>query len=148
MVRYALNPRPCTVPAPSWITSVDHKFHVHLVSDSTGETLNAMTNAALAQFENVDVMVHPYALVRAEAQLTRALDHIAILPVTPLEDMAITETEEMTRELRDEANLGGQAQPVCRTGRPGFVGRFCHRQSGRRRRGFARWAACPTIAQG
>ena len=59
---------------------MDHKFHVHLVSDSTGETLNAMANAALAQFENVDVMVHPYALVRAEAQLTRALDHIAILP--------------------------------------------------------------------
>jgi len=59
---------------------VDHKFHIHLVSDSTGETLNAMANAALAQFENVDVMVHPYALVRADAQLTRALDHIAIIP--------------------------------------------------------------------
>jgi [pyruvate, water dikinase]-phosphate phosphotransferase / [pyruvate, water dikinase] kinase len=59
---------------------VDHKFHIHLVSDSTGETLNAMTNAALAQFENVEVMIHPYALVRAQAQLTRALDHIAIMP--------------------------------------------------------------------
>ena len=59
---------------------MDHKFHVHLVSDSTGETLNAMANAALAQFENVDVMIHPYALVRAEAQLNRALDHIAIMP--------------------------------------------------------------------
>jgi regulator of PEP synthase PpsR (kinase-PPPase family) len=59
---------------------VDHKFHIHLVSDSTGETLNAMANAALAQFENVEVMVHPYALVRAQAQLTRALDHIAIMP--------------------------------------------------------------------
>jgi regulator of PEP synthase PpsR (kinase-PPPase family) len=59
---------------------VDQKFHIHLVSDSTGETLHAMANAALAQFDNVDVMVHPYALVRAEAQLVRALDHIAILP--------------------------------------------------------------------
>ena len=59
---------------------MDHKFHIHLVSDSTGETLNAMANAALAQFENVDVMVHPYALVRAKHQLTRALDHIAIMP--------------------------------------------------------------------
>ena len=59
---------------------MDHKFHIHLVSDSTGETLNAMATAALAQFENVNVMVHPYALVRAEAQLTRALDHIAIMP--------------------------------------------------------------------
>jgi regulator of PEP synthase PpsR (kinase-PPPase family) len=69
---------------PIWLTTldnaVDQKFHIHLVSDSTGETLNAMTNAALAQFENVDVMVHPYALVRAQAQLVRALDHIAIMP--------------------------------------------------------------------
>ncbi|HEY0267522.1 MAG TPA: kinase/pyrophosphorylase, partial [Rhizomicrobium sp.] len=59
---------------------MDHKFHIHLVSDSTGETLNAMANAALAQFEDVDVMIHPYALVRSEFQLVRALDHIAIMP--------------------------------------------------------------------
>jgi regulator of PEP synthase PpsR (kinase-PPPase family) len=59
---------------------VDRKFHVHLVSDSTGETLHAMATAALAQFENVDVRVHPYALVRSDHQLTRALDHVAINP--------------------------------------------------------------------
>jgi regulator of PEP synthase PpsR (kinase-PPPase family) len=61
-------------------TSVDHIFHIHLVSDSTGETLHAMATAALAQFEDVNVRVHPYALVRSEHQLTRALDHIAIMP--------------------------------------------------------------------
>src|SRR4051812_86397 len=72
-----VNPASCGLVADE---AVDHKFHIHLVSDSTGETLNAMANAALAQFENVNVMVHPYALVRAEAQLTRALDHIAIMP--------------------------------------------------------------------
>ena len=55
-------------------------FHVHLVSDSTGETLNALANAALAQFEDVDVQIHFYALVRSEHQLTRALDHIATAP--------------------------------------------------------------------
>lgn len=60
--------------------TVNHKFHVHLVSDSTGETLHAMANAALAQFENVDVQVHAYAMVRSEHQLSRALDHIAIVP--------------------------------------------------------------------
>jgi len=59
---------------------VDQKFHLHLVSDSTGETLNAMVNAALAQFENVDVRIHSYALVRSEHQLSRALDHIAVAP--------------------------------------------------------------------
>jgi regulator of PEP synthase PpsR (kinase-PPPase family) len=59
---------------------VEKKFHIHLVSDSTGETLNALANAALAQFENVDVQVHFYALVRGEHQLARALDHITISP--------------------------------------------------------------------
>lgn len=56
------------------------KFHVHLVSDATGETLNAIANAALAQFEGADVQVHSYALVRSEHQLQRSVDHIAISP--------------------------------------------------------------------
>ncbi len=55
-------------------------FHIHLVSDATGETLNAIVNAALAQFEGVDVKVHSYALVRSEHQLHRSVDHIAISP--------------------------------------------------------------------
>ena len=59
---------------------MEKKFHVHLISDSTGETLNALANAALAQFENVDVQIHFYALVRSEHQLARALDHITIAP--------------------------------------------------------------------
>jgi len=59
---------------------VDRKFHLHLISDSTGDTLNAMANAAMAQFENVDVQIHSYALVRSEHQLTRALDHVATAP--------------------------------------------------------------------
>ena len=59
---------------------MEKKFHIHLVSDSTGETLNALANAALAQFENVDVQVHFYALVRTEHQLARALDHVTIAP--------------------------------------------------------------------
>ena len=59
---------------------MDKKFHIHLVSDSTGETLNALANAALAQFENVDVQVHFYSLVRTERQLAKALDHTTMTP--------------------------------------------------------------------
>jgi len=59
---------------------VEKKFHIHLISDSTGETLNALVNAALAQFENVNVQVHFYALVRSEHQLSRAMDHLTIAP--------------------------------------------------------------------
>jgi hypothetical protein len=55
-------------------------FHVHLVSDSTGETLNAMARAACARFNNVLEIEHIYALVRSPAQLERALIEIANAP--------------------------------------------------------------------
>src|SRR5271165_5768961 len=58
------------------IGSVDRRFHVHLVSDSTGETLNAIAKAALAQFDDVLVHEHSYALVRSQRQLQRAIEHI------------------------------------------------------------------------
>jgi len=59
---------------------VGTQFHVHLVSDATGETLNAITRAALAQFEGVVVNEHFYALVRSERQLQRAIEHIQAEP--------------------------------------------------------------------
>lgn len=55
-------------------------FHVHLVSDSTGETLNAMARAVCARFNNVLEIEHIYALVRSPAQLERALAEIANAP--------------------------------------------------------------------
>ena len=55
---------------------MEKNVHVHLLSDSTGETLNAIVNAALAQFEGVAVNTHAFALVRSELQLQRALDQI------------------------------------------------------------------------
>lgn len=51
-------------------------FHIHLVSDATGETLNAIAKAATAQFEGVDVRDHFYALVRSQRQLERVMEHI------------------------------------------------------------------------
>jgi regulator of PEP synthase PpsR (kinase-PPPase family) len=55
-------------------------FHVHLVSDSTGETLNALARAACARFTNVLPIEHIYALVRSARQLDRALEEIANAP--------------------------------------------------------------------
>ena len=55
-------------------------FHVHLVSDSTGETLNALARAACARFTNVLPIEHIYALVRSPRQLERALEEIANAP--------------------------------------------------------------------
>jgi [pyruvate, water dikinase]-phosphate phosphotransferase / [pyruvate, water dikinase] kinase len=55
-------------------------FHVHLVSDSTGETLNAMARAVCARFNNVLPIEHIYALVRSQRQLSRALEEIGNAP--------------------------------------------------------------------
>ena len=47
--------------------------HLHLVSDSTGETLIAVSRAAAAQYQDVTVIEHVYPLVRTRAQLERAI---------------------------------------------------------------------------
>lgn len=56
------------------------EFHLHLVSDATGETLNAVAKAASAQFEGVRLQEHFYALVRSERQLDRVMAHIREQP--------------------------------------------------------------------
>jgi len=55
-------------------------FNVHLVSDSTGETLNAVMRAACAQFDNIAPLEHNYYLVRSPKQLERVLKEIENAP--------------------------------------------------------------------
>ena len=55
-------------------------FHIHLVSDSTGETLNAMAKAVCARFDNVLPIEHIYSLVRSPRQLERVLHEIEGAP--------------------------------------------------------------------
>ncbi len=55
-------------------------FHVHLVSDSTGETLVAMMKASTAQFRSATALEHLHALVRSEAQLEQSLETIEAKP--------------------------------------------------------------------
>lgn len=55
-------------------------FHLHLVSDSTGETLIAVSRAATAQYEGISAIEHVYPLVRTTAQLERAISEIEVEP--------------------------------------------------------------------
>jgi [pyruvate, water dikinase]-phosphate phosphotransferase / [pyruvate, water dikinase] kinase len=55
-------------------------FHVHLISDSTGETLNALAKAAAARFEGILPIEHIYVLIRSEKQLDRAMAEIESFP--------------------------------------------------------------------
>jgi [pyruvate, water dikinase]-phosphate phosphotransferase / [pyruvate, water dikinase] kinase len=51
-------------------------FHLHLVSDSTGETLITVGRAATALYEGISPIEHVYPLVRTDRQLDRAIADI------------------------------------------------------------------------
>jgi [pyruvate, water dikinase]-phosphate phosphotransferase / [pyruvate, water dikinase] kinase len=55
-------------------------LNVHLVSDSTGETLNAVLRAVAPLFEGVTPLEHSYYLVRSRRQLDRVLAEIESAP--------------------------------------------------------------------
>ncbi|MBT8472474.1 MAG: kinase/pyrophosphorylase [Marinicaulis sp.] len=55
-------------------------FHVHLVSDSTGETLNAMLKATASQFAAAKPLEHIFALVRSRTQMEKTLAAIEASP--------------------------------------------------------------------
>lgn len=45
------------------------RLDIHLVSDSTGETLNHVARACTAQFEDVEIVQHTWSLIRTERQM-------------------------------------------------------------------------------
>lgn len=51
-------------------------FHMHLISDATGETLNTVARAATAQYAEYRPIEHIYALIRTPKQLNRVLEDI------------------------------------------------------------------------
>jgi regulator of PEP synthase PpsR (kinase-PPPase family) len=55
-------------------------FHVHLISDATGETLLNVARAAAAQYTNSRAIEHMHALVRTERQLDRVVAEIEETP--------------------------------------------------------------------
>jgi hypothetical protein len=51
-------------------------FDIHMVSDSTGETVSSVMRSVMSQFEKVEVEEHTWALVRTEGQMDRVLQSI------------------------------------------------------------------------
>ncbi|TAL79174.1 MAG: kinase/pyrophosphorylase [Beijerinckiaceae bacterium] len=69
-------------------------FHLHLISDATGETLIAVSRAVAAQFDGAFSMEHLYPLVRSQAQLDKAISEIEASPglvLFTLVDLALVE---------------------------------------------------------
>jgi regulator of PEP synthase PpsR (kinase-PPPase family) len=52
----------------------DNIFHLHMVSDATGETLETMAKAALVQFEGLEVKKHFWPMIRSGVQVERLVE--------------------------------------------------------------------------
>jgi regulator of PEP synthase PpsR (kinase-PPPase family) len=82
-----------------------HRLNLHLVSDATGETLNSIARATVAQFEHAHILHHRWSLVRTRFQLHRVLEGIAAEPGPVLSTL-------VERSLRAELEAGCQRNGV------------------------------------
>ena len=67
------------------------EFHLYLVSDATGETVESVARACLAQFEHVHSVEHAWNLVRSRSQIDDVISDIEDRPGFVLYTLVNTE---------------------------------------------------------
>ncbi len=79
-------------------------FHLHLISDATGETLTTMAKAAAVQYSQVRPIEHVHPLVRTPKQLERVLKEVeqspGIVLYTTVKKELIEQIERRCRDLK------------------------------------------------
>ena len=83
------------------------KINLHLISDSTGETIGSIARAVLSQFKNVETNDFVWSLTRTKTQLDKALEAINQYPGIVLYTIM---QEELVEELRKKCH---QLQLPC-----------------------------------
>lgn len=73
-------------------------LNVHLVSDSTGETLNTILRAVAPLFEGISVLERSYYLVRSKKQLDKVINEIYARPGIVMFTIASQELREVLEE--------------------------------------------------
>lgn len=63
-------------PGQESVNKPQNYFHLHLISDATGETLLAAGRAASAQYKEARAIEHIYPLIRTEKQLIKVFEDI------------------------------------------------------------------------
>lgn len=79
-------------------------FHLHMISDATGETLLTVARAASARYFSVRPIEHAYPLLRTRQQLDRALEEIAENPGIVLFTLV---DEDLSRHLEEACAKNG-----------------------------------------
>lgn len=87
-------------PVPWFMDALVHMalLHLHLLSDSTGETLEMIAKAALAQFDDPAVTRHFWPMVRSKQHLDRIMEEFKANPGLVLYTLANPETRARLEE--------------------------------------------------
>lgn len=95
---------PLLYPQPIHMNANMTRLHLHLLSDSTGETLENIAKAAIAQFDNVETIRHFWPMVRSEVHLERILEEISQNPGLVLFTLA---NQQLRRKLENRCRALG-----------------------------------------
>lgn len=74
-------------------------YHLYLMSDATGETVEHVVRAALSQFKGLEVSLHKYGNLRTPADIIQAIERVAKTPGLIVYTLV---NAELTQLLRNE----------------------------------------------
>mgnify|MGYP001241270809 FL=1 len=80
-------------------------YNIHLVSDSTGETLSTIAKAVLVQYKNLNFQQHIHSLVRSKKQIESVYEEIKEKPGIILCTLYDTELKKTLQSLCDELGI-------------------------------------------
>ena len=83
----------------------DKKLIIHLISDSTGETLKSVGSAAAAQFDQLEYEENVYPLIRSKKNLKRVFDKIKSNPGIVLCTLVDDEIRKRLKDFCNENNV-------------------------------------------
>jgi [pyruvate, water dikinase]-phosphate phosphotransferase / [pyruvate, water dikinase] kinase len=74
------------------------RLHLHLVSDSTGETVTTVARAGVSQFDGVVPVEHVWSFVRTRAQVDQVLSMVKALPGVVIFTLVSTDLRQALQE--------------------------------------------------
>lgn len=80
-------------------------FHLHLVSDSTGDTVSSIARATLVQFKDVEAEEHIWSLIRTQGQIEKIIDSLHENPGVVMYTISNPKLRDMLTEACAKLNI-------------------------------------------
>ena len=82
-----------------------NQFHLHLISDSTGETVSSITRSVMSQFDDIKYEEHTWSLIRTNGQMQRVIEGIRETPGIVMYTILNDDLQKLLREVCKELKI-------------------------------------------